>query len=75
MGRFGPAPGPPPGLILPNEGFGQVGPVFEEPERDDRVKLGGVPFWLVSLWSWLVLAVAAVILTVRRISLPANRES
>jgi hypothetical protein len=75
VGRAGPAPGPPPGLVLPNEGFGQFGPAFEQPELDDQVKLGGVPFWLVSLWSWLALAVAAVILTVRRISLPANRES
>ena len=75
VGRVAPAPGPPPGLILPNEGFDQFGPVFEEPEFDDQVKLGGVPFWLVSLLSWLVLTVAAITLTVRRISLPANRES
>jgi ABC-type transport system involved in multi-copper enzyme maturation permease subunit len=52
----------------------QFGPV-EPINVDARVKLGGVPFWVVSLWSWLVLAIAAVALTVRRISLPANRES
>jgi ABC-type transport system involved in multi-copper enzyme maturation permease subunit len=74
--------GPPGGLIGPDgpfidvdPGFGQFGPVFQEADFDDRVKLGGVRFWVVSLWSWLVLGVAAVILTVRRISLPANREA
>ena len=73
--RVGPAPGPPPApVILPGDGFGQFGPI-EAIDVDERVKLGGVPFWVVSLWSWLVLAVAAVVLTVRRISLPANRES
>ena len=72
-----PRPGPGPGgsVILPSEGFTQFGPAFEEPDLDDQVKLGGIRFWIVSLWSWLVLVVAAVVLTVRRISLPANRES
>ncbi len=41
---------------------------------DDRARLGGVRFWVVALWTWLALAVAAVVLTVRRISLPATRE-
>lgn len=73
--RVGPAPGLPSGpMILPGEGFGQFGPI-EPIDVDERVRLGGVPFWVVSLWSWLVLAVAAVVLTVRRISLPASRES
>jgi ABC-type transport system involved in multi-copper enzyme maturation permease subunit len=48
--------------------FGAQGP------PDDRPRLGGVRFWVVSLWTWLVLAAAAVLLTVRRISLPTNRE-
>ena len=64
--------------VAPGEGldpgFGQFGPI-EPIDVDERVKLGGIQFWVVSLWSWLVLAVAAVVLTVRRISLPANRES
>lgn len=73
--RVGPPPGLPSGPVLaPDQGFGQFGPL-EPIEVDERVTLGGVRFWLVSLWSWLALAVAAVVLTVRRISLPANRES
>ena len=73
--RVGPPPGLPAGPVLaPDQGFGQFGPL-EPIEVDERVTLGGVRFWLVSLWSWLALAVAAVVLTVRRISLPANRES
>jgi ABC-type transport system involved in multi-copper enzyme maturation permease subunit len=71
-----PVPAPPDGPFIDvDPGFAQFGPGFQEPALDDRVKLGGVRFWVVSLWSWLVLAVAAVILTVRRISLPANREA
>ena len=58
----------------PDPGFGPFGPI-EPVDVDARVELGGVRFWVVSLWSWLVLAIAAVALTVRRISLPANRES
>ena len=68
---IGDIPGPAIGV---GPGFGQFGPIGPI-DADARVKLGGVPFWVVSLWSWLVLAVAAVVLTVRRISLPANRES
>jgi ABC-type transport system involved in multi-copper enzyme maturation permease subunit len=41
---------------------------------DGRARLGGVRFWIVALGLWLVLAAVAVVLTVRRISLPANRE-
>ena len=44
-------------------------------ERDDNPRLGGVRFWAVSLWAWLFLGVAAMVLTVRRISLPAAREA
>ena len=76
VGRPMPAPVPPPDAIGGfDQGFGQFGPIFEEPDFDTRVKLGGVQFWVVSLWSWLVLAVAALVLTVRRIRLPASRES
>ena len=60
--------------VGPDVGFGRFGPI-EPIDSDDRVMLGGTRFWVVSLWSWLVLAIAAVVLTVRRISLPANRES
>ena len=38
-------------------------------------RLGGVRFWVMSLWSWLLLAVVAVVLTVRRISLPKAWET
>jgi ABC-2 type transport system permease protein len=70
-----PMPGPPDGSFIGGDpGFGQFGPI-QPLDVDGRVKLGGVPFWVVSLCSWLIIAVAAVILTVRRISLPANRES
>jgi ABC-type transport system involved in multi-copper enzyme maturation permease subunit len=63
--------------VGPDPGFGQFGPIgpIEPVDADAQVELGGVRFWVVSLWSWLVLAIAAVALTVRRISLPANRES
>jgi ABC-2 type transport system permease protein len=73
IGRPMPVPPDAPFLDV-GPGFGQFGPI-QAIEVDDQVKLGGVRFWVVSLWSWLVLAVAAVMLTVRRISLPANRES
>ena len=75
VGRPVPVPFPPDGIGGFDPGFGQFGPVFQEPDFDTGVKLGGVRFWVVSLWSWLVLAVAALVLTVRRIRLPANRES
>lgn len=42
---------------------------------DDGIRLGGVHFWMVALLAWLVLAGVALVLTVRRISLPAGRES
>ena len=67
-------PGGPVMDAIPERGFGQFGPIGPI-EVDERVELGGVQFWVVSVWSWLVLAIAAVALTVRRISLPANRES
>jgi ABC-type transport system involved in multi-copper enzyme maturation permease subunit len=67
-----PAPPPPPNVIVggPFQGQVRVGPV----SRDQRTRLAGVPFWLVSLGAWLVLATAAFTLAVRRISLPAPRE-
>lgn len=63
--------GPGPGVIMgsPLEDFGP------QVERDDNPRLGGVRFWAVSLWAWLFLGVAAVAVTVRRISLPAAREA
>ena len=80
----GPPPGrppPPPGVFID----GPSGPGFAvgasplqdgrlAVERDDA-RLGGIPFWVVSLSAWLVMAVVAVVLTVGRISLPASRES
>ena len=78
VGRVAPVPAPPPGAFFdvggPDPGFGQFGPI-EAIDPDAAVELGGVRFWVVSLWLWLFLAIAAVALTVRRISLPANRES
>jgi ABC-type transport system involved in multi-copper enzyme maturation permease subunit len=77
VGRVAPPPPMPPGAFIdagPGAAFGQFGPI-EQLDADRRVKLAGVPFWVVSLFLWLVLAIAAVALTVRRISLPANRES
>jgi len=61
--RF-PVPGPVP---MPGGGF--------QAEPDDDARLGGVHFWFVSLGGWFLLAVAAVVLTVRRISLPSAREA
>jgi ABC-type transport system involved in multi-copper enzyme maturation permease subunit len=52
--------------------FAQSGPVET---GDGRARLAGVRFWVVSLWAWLMLAGIAVVLTIRRISLPANREA
>jgi ABC-type transport system involved in multi-copper enzyme maturation permease subunit len=78
VGRVAPVPAPPPGAFFdvgaPDPGFGQFGPI-EAIDPDAAVELGGVRFWVVSLWLWLFLAIAAVALSVRRISLPANRES
>lgn len=72
-----PPPAPiPPDAIAGGGSSAQFGPDFPGGGADQQqVKLAGVRFWVVSLWSWLVLAVAAVVLTVRRISLPANREA
>jgi ABC-2 type transport system permease protein len=52
----------------PNVGFNQAQP-------DEAARLGGMRFWVVSLWTWLALALLAIVLTVRRISLPGRRES
>ncbi|MGI8809312.1 MAG: ABC transporter permease [Acidimicrobiales bacterium] len=74
--------GPEPGMFVegPNgPGFGpggpmQRGPMMQvDPDRDPR--LGGVRFWVMSLSVWLVVAAIGGLLTVRRISLPAARES
>lgn len=60
-----------PGVVMrsPLEDFGV------RAERDDNPRLGGVRFWVVSLWAWLILGVGALVVTVRRISLPAGREA
>lgn len=66
----GPVVGPVGSIQLqPSVGFSSTSPI------EQRVELGGVPFWAVSLAAWVVLAVAAVLLAVRRISLPSARES
>lgn len=73
-GFIGPGPGPGfggPIMIEPDIGFG-FGGRDVEPER---ATLGGAPFWLVSLLAWGALGAGAVAVAVRRISLPAERES
>jgi hypothetical protein len=63
----------PDGFSVSSEpGFAQAGSAGE---ADGGVRVGGIRFWVLSLWTWFLLAGAAVVLTVRRISLPANRES
>jgi ABC-type transport system involved in multi-copper enzyme maturation permease subunit len=44
---------------------------------DDEVqaRVGGVRFWVMSLWVWFVVALVGVAATIRRISLPKSRES
>jgi ABC-type transport system involved in multi-copper enzyme maturation permease subunit len=73
-------PGPiavgPRGPILPPN-FPQGGPVgdLNVAVADDVPRLGGMRFWVVSLAVWIVLAGVAVVLAVRRISLPREREA
>jgi ABC-2 type transport system permease protein len=75
--------GAPGGPGFPGGPGGPGGPGFSQSfaqaestgEAAGGVRLGGVRFWVLSLWTWFVLAVAAVAVTVRRISLPATRES
>lgn len=52
---------------------GQLG-IFDA-QADPQPRLAGIRFWVVSLSVWLVVALVAVSLAVRRISLPAARES
>ena len=91
VGRSGPGMAPPPPMMVgPNgpmsvqdgvlrpgmaTGSSMQGFQVDGVSDDDTARLGGVRFWIVSLATWLLLAVAAVFLTVRLISLPANRES
>jgi ABC-type transport system involved in multi-copper enzyme maturation permease subunit len=63
------APQPTGQFIVPPVGFSSTSPL------EQRVELAGVPFWAVSLAAWVVLAAIAVLLAVRRISLPSARES
>jgi len=79
VGRPVPVPFPggpgPPGVgfdVGGPPGFVQSDPVDA---GDGHVRLGGVRFLVVSLWSWFVMAMIAVAVTIRRISLPASRES
>lgn len=58
----------------PSAGSSMQGLVVDQP-FDDSVRLAGVRFWAVSLGVWMLLALVAVATTVRRISLPAARES
>jgi ABC-2 type transport system permease protein len=77
---FAPGGGPATTMFFGNQGI-EVDPgfardlPFNPAEFDDTARLGGVRFWAVSLWSWLALALAAVLVSVRRISLPASREA
>jgi ABC-type transport system involved in multi-copper enzyme maturation permease subunit len=87
IGRPGPAFGPPPTVVRGpsgpiifdagpgSGGFAVDGAQVQGVAVDDAARLGGVRFWIVSLVSWLLLAVVAVFLTVRLIRLPASRES
>lgn len=71
-----PAPATAPGFAI-DESFGGSG--FAQGQAvdvgDGRIRLAGIRFWVVSLCVWLAMAGLAIALTVRRISLPANRES
>ncbi len=77
-----PAGAPPPTFAVPVPSGG-LGPIRLQPTVGTasnrppapRTDLAGVPFWLVSLMSWSVLGLGALVLAVRRISLPAMRES
>ncbi|HJV09449.1 MAG TPA: ABC transporter permease subunit [Acidimicrobiales bacterium] len=71
VGRAVPATaGAGPGIAFDN--FGQAVPADV---GDGQARLAGIRFWVVSLAAWVLMAGLAVALTVRRISLPANRES
>ena len=48
---------------------------FDVAVAENVPRLGGVRFWVVSLTAWLVLAGLAVVMAVRRISLPRARET
>ncbi len=67
----------PSGPVMVDDGFGfRSDPPMRlaEAPGGDRAELGGIRFWVLSLWAWFVLSVVAVVLSVRRISLPATRE-
>jgi len=71
----GPIRGPGGAVELPAIAIAPNELLLRDGQWDNRAQLGGFPFWVVSLCAWLVLAVAAVLLAVRRISLPGARES
>ncbi|HEX2118319.1 MAG TPA: ABC transporter permease subunit [Acidimicrobiales bacterium] len=60
--------GPGPGMAV------DIFPADQGP-GEEVPRLGGVRFWVMSLWSWLLLAVVAAVLTVRRIRLTKARET
>lgn len=62
----GPGPAMAPGVA--------VAPLVPGGAGDDAPRLAGVRFWVVSLAAWLVLAAAALAVTIRRITLPRARE-
>jgi ABC-2 family transporter len=60
----------------PGTAFGSSGPLqISQAPLDDTTRLGGIPFLVVALSAWFVLAAAALVASVRRISLPGRRES
>lgn len=87
VGPDGPAffPGAPPTVVggfvngefdpsmFPSSSAAQAFAVGQE--FDDTVRLGGMRFFFVSLVLWFLLAWVATVVSVRRIILPASRES
>ena len=68
--------------MVPGGGFSSGGSFSSEDgflvnggSEEVRARVGGVRFWVLSLWVWFLVALVAVVATVRRISLPKSRES
>jgi ABC-type transport system involved in multi-copper enzyme maturation permease subunit len=59
--------------VVSSNGFASNPDTTSSPQED--VRLGGAPFWLLSLAAWGLLGAAALALAIHRISLPAARES
>jgi ABC-type transport system involved in multi-copper enzyme maturation permease subunit len=64
-------------VVGPGVAFGSSSGPFQigQAPVDDTTRLGGIPFLVVALAAWAMLAAVALAATVRRISLPARRES